>query len=41
VLGITAMGRNFGDARARAYEAANGVRWETGFFRSDIGWRAL
>ena len=41
VLGITALGRDVADARNRAYGAVDAVRWKTGFFRSDIGWRAL
>ena len=41
VLGVTALGQNVAEARARAYEATTAVRWESGFFRSDIGWRAL
>ena len=41
VLGITALGKDVAEARQRAYAAAKAVRWDTGFFRSDIGWRAL
>ncbi len=41
VLGITASGQDVAAARKRAYEAAGAIRWETGFCRSDIGWRAL
>lgn len=41
VLGITALGADVAEARARAYDAAAKIRWDTGFFRSDIGWRAL
>ncbi len=41
VLGITALGRDVLEARNRAYDAAGAIRWDTGFYRSDIGWRAL
>ncbi len=41
VLGITALGENPAKARTRAYAAASMVRWNNGFYRTDIGWRAL
>lgn len=41
VLGITALGNGVAEARNRAYDAASAIRWDTGFYRSDIGWRAL
>jgi len=41
VLGITALGRDVGQARNRAYDAASQIEWDDGFYRSDIGWRAL
>ncbi|MBI4495545.1 MAG: phosphoribosylamine--glycine ligase [Deltaproteobacteria bacterium] len=41
VLGITALGRGIGEARARAYEAAGKVCWEGVHYRRDIGHRAL
>ena len=41
VLGITALGLDPAEARARAYTAASTIRWQGGFYRSDIGWRAL
>ncbi len=41
VLGVTALGRNVEQARNRAYDAASMIRWDQGFYRSDIGWRAL
>ncbi len=41
VLGITALGPDITAARNRAYEATDAIQWENGFFRSDIGWRAL
>jgi len=41
VLGITALGRDIEQARNRAYDAASQIEWPEGFYRSDIGWRAL
>ncbi|PKA65992.1 Phosphoribosylamine--glycine ligase, chloroplastic [Apostasia shenzhenica] len=41
VLGIAAKGRDVGEARERAYAAVAAVDWPEGFFRRDIGWRAL
>ncbi|KAL3651527.1 Phosphoribosylamine--glycine ligase, chloroplastic [Castilleja foliolosa] len=41
VLGITARGVDLEEARDRAYEAVEQVRWPGGFYRRDIGWRAL
>ncbi len=41
VLGITALGRDVEQARNRAYDAASQIEWPEGFYRSDIGWRAL
>ena len=41
VLGITASGRTVAEARARAYQAVDRVRWPEGFCRRDIAWRAL
>ncbi|CAN5450506.1 phosphoribosylamine--glycine ligase [soil metagenome] len=41
VLGVTALGRTIGEARARAYAAVAKIDWPDGFCRSDIGWRAL
>ena len=41
VLNVTALGRDVAEARARAYEAVGNIRWPGGFFRRDIGWRAL
>lgn len=36
VLGVTATAPTIGEARARAYEAANMIRWHGAQFRSDI-----
>ncbi|XP_066339794.1 phosphoribosylamine--glycine ligase-like isoform X2 [Miscanthus floridulus] len=41
VLGVTAKGKDIEEARARAYNAVDAVDWPEGFFRRDIGWRAL
>jgi phosphoribosylamine--glycine ligase len=41
VLNICALGRDVAEAQARAYEAAACVDWPNGFYRRDIGWRAV
>ena len=41
VLNITARGANLAEAHENAYAMAQGVDWDGGFYRSDIGWRAL
>ncbi len=41
VLNITARGSNLQEARDRAYAALDGINWPGGFYRKDIGWRAL
>ncbi|WP_116131565.1 phosphoribosylamine--glycine ligase [Tropicimonas sp. IMCC34043] len=41
VLNATARGRTLAEARERAYALAEAVDWPEGFFRRDIGWRAL
>jgi phosphoribosylamine--glycine ligase len=41
VLGVTARGKNIGDASSRAYAAVDKIDWPEGFYRRDIGWRAL
>ncbi len=41
VLNVTGLGADVADARARAYAAADKIKWPGGFFRRDIGWRAL
>jgi phosphoribosylamine--glycine ligase len=41
VLAVTARGRTVADAQARAYQAIDRIDWQGGFFRRDIGWRAL
>lgn len=41
VLNATARAASLAEARALAYAAAEAVDWPGGFFRRDIGWRAL
>lgn len=41
VLGVTAKGKDIEEARNRAYQAVEEIDWPHGFFRRDIGWRAL
>lgn len=41
VLNVTAIGETVGEAKAAAYAAVEGVSWENGFYRRDIGWRAV
>ncbi|GAB4851747.1 Phosphoribosylamine--glycine ligase, chloroplastic [Ancistrocladus abbreviatus] len=41
VLGITAHGRDLEEARNRVYQAVEQINWPGGFYRRDIGWRAL
>ncbi|MFN3642074.1 MAG: phosphoribosylamine--glycine ligase [Gemmobacter sp.] len=41
VLNATGRGASLTEARARAYALAAAVDWPGGFYRRDIGWRAL
>jgi phosphoribosylamine---glycine ligase len=41
VLNVSALGRSVREAGARAYEAVARIRWPEGFYRHDIGWRAI
>jgi phosphoribosylamine--glycine ligase len=41
VLNVTARGTSLQEARDRAYAMVDGIDWPGGFFRKDIGWRAL
>ncbi|MCG7519688.1 phosphoribosylamine--glycine ligase [Ruegeria sp. Ofav3-42] len=41
VLNVTARGDTLKEARDRAYAMVEGVDWPEGFYRRDIGWRAL
>jgi phosphoribosylamine--glycine ligase len=41
VLNVSATGKTVREAQARAYEAIARIRWPEGFYRHDIGWRAV
>jgi phosphoribosylamine--glycine ligase len=41
VLNISAIGKTVREAQARAYQAISRIRWPEGFYRHDIGWRAV
>ena len=41
VLNATARGATLQEARDRAYALAEAIDWPEGFYRADIGWRAL
>ena len=41
VLNVTAVGANLAQAAERAYAACGAIDWPGGFYRRDIGWRAL
>ena len=41
VLAATGRGATLADAHARAYALADAIDWPGGFYRRDIGWRAL
>lgn len=41
VLSVTALGKSVIEARERAYKAIGLIDWPEGFYRSDIGWRAI
>ncbi|WP_171207728.1 MULTISPECIES: phosphoribosylamine--glycine ligase [unclassified Ruegeria] len=41
VLNVTARGDTLQEARDRAYAMVDDIDWPDGFFRRDIGWRAL
>jgi phosphoribosylamine--glycine ligase len=41
VLNVTAIGEDIETAIARAYAAVEQIDWPEGFYRRDIGWRAL
>ncbi len=40
-LNVTALGGSVTDAQRRAYAAIDKIDWPGGFFRRDIGWRAI
>jgi phosphoribosylamine---glycine ligase len=41
VLDVCGLGATVREAQARAYEAVARIRWPEGFYRHDIGWRAI
>ncbi len=41
VLDVSALGATVKEARTRAYAAVSRIRWPEGFYRRDIGWRAV
>ena len=41
VLNVCARGADIAEARERAYAAIQKIDWPGGFYRNDIGWRAL
>ncbi|MCJ7685138.1 MAG: phosphoribosylamine--glycine ligase [Desulfobacteraceae bacterium] len=41
VLCATALGLTVGEAKARAYELTEGIRWNRVYYRTDIGYRAV
>jgi phosphoribosylamine--glycine ligase len=41
VLNVTARGASVSEARQRAYRAIAAIDWPEGFYRRDIGWRAV
>jgi phosphoribosylamine--glycine ligase len=41
VLDVTALGATVRQAQTRAYEAISRIHWPEGFFRHDIGYRAI
>jgi len=41
VLAVTGMGDTISEAKARAYAAVAAIDWSGGFYRSDIGFRAV
>ncbi len=41
VLNVTALGHDIADAQDKAYRAVGRITWPDGFYRTDIGWRAV
>ena len=41
VLGVTALGKTVAAAQKQAYKAVEKIHWPQGFYRRDIGWRAI
>jgi len=41
VLNVTSLGNTVSEARNKAYRAIKNIDWKEGFYRTDIGWRAI
>ena len=41
VLGVTGLGRDVAEAHERVYRSVELVDWPDGYYRTDIGWRAM
>jgi len=41
VLNVTALGTDVAEAQSKAYAAIKAIDWPGGFYRKDIGWRAI
>ena len=41
VLGVTALGEDIPKAIKKAYQAVEKIHWETAYYRTDIGRKAL
>ncbi len=41
VLSLTARGETLAKAQSIAYDMVKNIHWEEGFYRTDIGWRAV
>jgi phosphoribosylamine--glycine ligase len=41
VLGVTALGKDFADARSRCYDAVDKIHFEDAYYRKDIGAQAM
>jgi phosphoribosylamine---glycine ligase len=41
VLNVAAIGKTVAEAQRRAYDAVSKICWPEGFYRHDIGWRAI
>ena len=41
VLCAVGLGADLGEAQQRAYELVDNIRWESAYFRTDIGFKAL
>ena len=41
VLNITSAAKNLNDARNQSLKNLNQIKWTDGFYRKDIGWKAV